>query len=392
MYNAKKSRNYDNRLNYYKSKTKIKQPVELRSKNEHKWSKGSGNKVWTMLSSALTGDLAMIKKLIKIDPHLVSCNFQYRTPLHFAVQRNHIKIVKFLLKHGADPTYVSGNYWHAPPIIIAKERRHTELYQIISDHCKAISGVVDDGEKIAQLIKTRDTETIRNTLDLTPSLVTASDLRGNQPIHWAVMIRSIPIIDLVLEKGGDINSMRPDGARPLDLSNGDYFHRGWRDVPKDAISSHDVLIGYLIAKGADYDISVAAKVGDTERVRELLRENPSLANKVPPYSTYYSGLPLRNACARGDLETVQVLLEAGADPNTPEPGLAPNGGALHAAASSGSIEIAKILLEYGADPNSEVESSSNCICSINFCSKFLLNNFAAKRDPSSPGVSIVLSL
>ena len=54
---------------------------------------------------------------------------------------------------------------------------------------------------------------------------------------------------------------RPAGARPLDLSYGDYHHRGGRDVPPQALSAHEVLIGYLIARGADYDIAVAARIG-----------------------------------------------------------------------------------------------------------------------------------
>ena len=115
------------------------------------------------------------------------------------------------------------------------------------------------------------------------------------------------------------------------------------------------------ARGADYDIAVAAKIGDTERVRQLLRADPDLATAVPAYSTYYSGHPLRNACALGDVDTVELLLASGADPNTPELGIAPRGGALHAAAGKGHLKIARMLLERGADPNAEVESSGNCM-------------------------------
>ena len=214
-----------------------------------------------------------LRKMIEKDPRLVNCSYQYRTPLRCAVQENQIAVVELLLDQGADATYASGNYWHAQPAI-----------------------------------RRRDVDEVRALLTAEPHLVHAADRRGNMPIHWATMIRSLPMIDLILEKGGAINAMRPDGARALDLSNGDYYYRGARDVPPEALVSHEVLIGYLIAKGADYDIAVAAKVGDTERVDQLLAEDAGLANAVPPYSTYYSGLPLRNTCARGDVSTVRVLL------------------------------------------------------------------------------------
>ena len=82
---------------------------------------------------------------------------------------------------------------------------------------------------------------------------------------------------------------------------------------------------------------------------------------MPEYSTYYSGLPLRNACARNDQATVEVLLEFGADPSTPEPGVAPQGGALHSIAGQDNLEVARMLLERGADPNAAVESSGSCM-------------------------------
>src|SRR5687768_656345 len=169
------------------------------------------------------------------------------------------------------------------------------------------------------------------------------------------------LIDYLLKRGADINAMRPDGARPLDLTNGDYHYRSWyRDLPSTALQKHEVLIGYLLARGADYDLSTATKIGDYGRVHQLLGENPALANQVPAYS-YYTGLPLRNAAGAGHIEVVKLLLKYGARPNEPEPGIAPHGGALHAAIGGKHYEIVKLLLEHGANPNAEVESSDNCL-------------------------------
>ncbi len=40
------------------------------------------------------------------------------------------------------------------------------------------------------------------------------------------------------------------------------------------------MVGYLLAKGARYTLSVAAAVGDQERVEELLRKDPELARRL----------------------------------------------------------------------------------------------------------------
>jgi ankyrin repeat protein len=104
-------------------------------------------------------------------------------------------------------------------------------------------------------------------------------------------------------------------------------------------------------------------MGNLNRVRELLDQDPSLANRVSAYVTYYlgSGAPLKNAAAKGHIEIVKLLLKRGADPNLPEEGIAPRGHALYSAVYNGHHDIAKLLLEHGADPNPPVESSADAL-------------------------------
>ena len=83
------------------------------------------------------------------------------------------------------------------------------------------------------------------------------------------------------------------------------------------------MVGSLLAQGANYTISVAAAVGDQERVEELLRKDAGLARRLD--SARVS--PLSYAAREGHLHIVRLLLEHGADPNTPEDA-APNGRAL----------------------------------------------------------------
>ena len=109
----------------------------------------------------------------------------------------------------------------------------------------------------------------------------------------------------------------------------------------------------LLARGARYTITVAAALGDEDRVRELLAGDADLANDQEPGGKR----PLSAAAERNHVAIVKRLLDAGADPNLDEGPNCPKGFALWAAAHGGHFEIAEMLLDAGADPNADVESS-----------------------------------
>ena len=124
------------------------------------------------------------------------------------------------------------------------------------------------------------------------------------------------------------------------------------------------VLAHLRARGAYCDICTAAYIGDLERVRELLDQDPSLANRA--VGLRHLLRRLRDAADAtpppgGHIEIVKLLLDRGADPNLPEEGIAPRGHALYSAVDNGHHEIARLLLEHGAYPNPEVESSADAL-------------------------------
>jgi uncharacterized protein len=332
-------------------------PEALKQKKPWMWSPGIGSDVWEMFCSCITGDLEAVKRLLDKDPSLARSHYEYRTPLSFAVRENHVEVAAFLLDHGADPLALGD------VLQVARDRGYVEMERLLESKFASLHGASSKGESVAEAIRERDLEKVRILLDEAPDLLHAGDGRSNQPIHWAVMTRQIEIIDELLARGADINAQRQDGARPIHLTNGDYHFRGWRDVPEDVVTKPDDVYRRLVARGVYVDIGMAAVKGDLERVRELLDQDPRLANRVSDYGSYYlgCGAPLKNAAAGGNIEIVKLLLDHGADPNLPEEGIAPHGHALYSAVYNGHYEIAKLLLEHGAYPNPEVESSADAV-------------------------------
>jgi ankyrin repeat protein len=111
----------------------------------------------------------------------------------------------------------------------------------------------------------------------------------------------------------------------------------------------------LIAENPELTIFEAAAAGRTERVRELLHEDPSLANAFGEDGFH----PLGLACFFGHVETARVLLEHGADVDALSRNDRIQTAAIHAAAASNEegtdeatrYELVKLVLDNGADPN-----------------------------------------
>ena len=336
------------------------QPVELKSDQPLMWSSGRGTDVWALFQSCAAGDLAAVQALIAKDPSLARAHYDYRKPLYFAVRENRVDVARFLLEHDRNPM----DLWvDDDPLEIARDRGYSEMERMLAETLEAKFNASPKGEPVALALRNHDLKKMRDLVDAEPELVGKGDRRSSQPIHWATMTRQVEAIDDLVRRGADINARRMDGAQPIHLTNGDYFYRGWRDVPRFWPVTPAEVMSHLTSLGAVIDLPTACHTGDIARVRELLRQDPTLANKLGAHQGYYlgAGAPLSNAAAVGRMDIVQLLIDHGADPNLPEEQFAPRGKALYSAVYHGHYEIAKLLLERGAFPNPPVESSGDAL-------------------------------
>ena len=336
------------------------QPAALKSDEKLLWSAGRGTDVWALMQACRAGDLEAVRALIAKDPSLARAHYDYRKPLYFAVRENRVDVARFLLEHDRNPL----DLWvDDDPLEIARDRGYAKMERMLAETLETTFNASSKGEPIADALRQHDLKKMRALLDAEPELLGKGDKRSNQPLHWATMTRQLEAIDELLGRGADINARRIDGAQPIHLTNGDYFYRGWRDVSKLWPVTPARVMAHLKARGAAIDLPTACHTGDLERVRELLRQDPSLANRLGENEGYYlgAGAPVSNAAAVGRLDIVQLLLDHGADPNLPEEQIAPKGKALYQAVFHGHYEIAKLLLERGAFPNPPVESSGDAL-------------------------------
>jgi ankyrin repeat protein len=322
----------------------------------------NGHDAWALFEACAAGDLSRVKALLAKDRRLVNAQHCYQFPIHMAVRAGHAVIVQLLLDRGADPgqSRYTYNSWDKL-LLAARGRGHRKVESILERAMRRQFNYSPDFNALKDAIIARDPRRIGAVLRRRPGLARSSDALGNNALHFCVITRQLSLIERFIELGTPIDARRADGQTPvlLAVSGADYWHRATRGKSHPSLRNKWVMVGYLLARGASYDVSVAAAAGDQERVERLLRGDAGLAARLNPARVS----PLSYAAGEGHTHIVRLLLERGADPNLPE-NLAPSGRALFEACSRNDLETAKLLLDHGANPNAGVDS---CGCCLTIC-------------------------
>lgn len=320
----------------------------------------NGYDVWALFEASAGGDIKKVKALLAKDRRLVNAQYWYQFPIHMAVLAGHTAVVKLLLEKGADPGQSRYTYSSWDKLLLStREREYGEIESLLERAMKRRFNYSPSFDALKEAIIARDRRKIDAILRRKPDLVRASDALGNNALHWAVITRQLSLIKRFVQAGTPIDAQRADGQTPVLLAvNGamDYWYRDARGRSHPSLRNASVLVGSLLALGAEYTISVAAAVGDQERVEQLLRKDISLARRLDSAR----GNPLSYAAGEGHLHIVRLLLEHGADPNMPEDS-APHGAALFNACCGNHLEVAQLLLEHGANPNAGTDSNGCCL-------------------------------
>jgi ankyrin repeat protein len=109
----------------------------------------------------------------------------------------------------------------------------------------------------------------------------------------------------------------------------------------------------LLAADPELDVFEAAALGRSERLRDLLDDDPTRANAFGDDGFH----PLGLACFFGHADAARLLLERGADVNALSRNEHVQSAAIHAAAAAEGkdeatrYELVSLALEHGADPN-----------------------------------------
>lgn len=335
-------------------------PTALDSEQPHGPGSCRGCDVWDMLEAAAHGDVESLRKLLAHDPNLLRAEYWYTQPIHLAVREGRIEAVRLLLEAGADPSAVGLDGDDLKTT--ARDRGHLEVARLLEGAAARLDRVQPAEDRIDHPIHlaadANDASRAQALLDAEPELLERSDAAGGTPLHRAVAASAREVIELLLERGADIQARHGAGPgrasgyaaedfQPIDLALWTGPH--W-NVRGDLETAH-----LLLERGAERDLIIAAAVGDAEEVEAILDRQPERIAEARP-----SGKRALSAAVElGQAEIAQLLLARGADPNWSEGASAPGGAALHAAARAGDRALVELLLAHGADPNGAIDASGS---------------------------------
>jgi hypothetical protein len=165
--------------------------------------------------AALLGFRDLAKHLIAEHPeHVNARGGILETPMHTAVNAEHVNILSLLIEHGADMESQFINHNNATPLNLAAWDGRLEVGQCLLDHGADINA--RDGQRNTPLIRA----VYRGRVEFTRMLIERGaviDARGDwdkTSLHWAARDGRTEIARLLLEHGADVNARDKNGETP----------------------------------------------------------------------------------------------------------------------------------------------------------------------------------
>lgn len=285
--------------------------------------------------------------LLAADPTLAhAVDARGWTALHHAAERGAPEVARLLLEAGADPN-ARDPRGHTPLHHAAhpgpwKPAAAVEVIALLRQ-----KGALEDIFLAASM---GGLERLRDLLRQDGGLVEARDAEGATPLFSAAHNLHLEACRLLVEHGADVNATRTDGQTPVSTAVLHLWDRGGPEV-----------VAFLRGAGAALGLDDAAKLGDGDRIRELLAADPTrptdtALRAAAQFGQTAAGLALVEAGAHLDLHTAAGLglTDAVARFLDREPALIhaarPSDGwtPLIAAAAAAQAETVELLLRRGA--------------------------------------------
>jgi ankyrin repeat protein len=300
--------------------------------------------------AARMGNLELVKILISAGAVVNTDSSFWSSALQNAAKACQYDIVQLLLDENADINACCGHY--GCPLACAIEERCEPLITLLLGNNANVNAVGQNGITSLQAASMVNDEAMVVFLLKHGAKVNTpipEDPRCHMPprtaLQWATKNKNYTILSLLLDAGQNVNQI----SRSLHQAPTTALVTAVKD------SNHE-MITFLLNAGADpsldSSITYAAKASDVGLVSTLLQKGADIDHVSGPDDEYASDCntnALHHAVLESNLEMIRFLINQGADPNVNIVGGARS--ILQLATDLGDMEVIQVLIEAGADCN-----------------------------------------
>jgi hypothetical protein len=158
---------------------------------------------------------------------------------------------------------------------------------------------------------------------------------GEAPLHVAARRWDVPMVEALVEHGGDVLRRRADGATPHTLAE---------------LHGNPEIAAWLLAHGSVDDLTplerfmAACARADRQAADAIVAAHPGLRSEL----RHEHHVMLHRPAESGNAAVLETMLACGFDPNARDKD---NVTPLHRAAMGGHVDAVRVLLNHGADVN-----------------------------------------
>ena len=336
---------------------------------------GSGlSSAGDVADAVMRGDTSLLRGLLEQQADVNEPQADGATALHWAAYRDELDVVNLLIEAGADAS--TQNRMGATPLFLASESGDATIVQALLAAGADANETFRNGETALMMAaRTGNVAVIETLLEHGAEINASEKLRGTTALMWAVAYRNTAAAQALVEHGADIgarSSAIVRGRRPYLAPSArariESFERregqAGSTIPIDLDGDDDTGFTFealqdasdlgenpeqIVTVSADPTPSAQGPRPDEDETTSGAGNNNSSLFGRQSTELEWGGLTALIFAAReGDLASVRVLVEAGADVNqASEYGWTP----LLTATQNRYYQLGKFLLDNGADPN-----------------------------------------
>ena len=252
------------------------------------------------------------------------------TALHWAVHRDDSALVDTLLRAGARANVADDT--GATPLFLACTNRNADIVgRLLSANANPNAALLSGETVLMTCARAGNADAVRALLTR-GAMVNAKESAHNQTaLMWAAAQSHPQVVQALLERRADVRARSREYTQTV---TSEVTQRAGRET-----------LNYTVPRGGMTALLFAARSGDVESVRLLIAAGADVNDALPDGAS-----ALIVAAHSGHRQAAMALLDNGANPNADLVGYT----ALHAAILKSDVELVKALLAHGADPNAPI--------------------------------------